>query len=132
MSEIVAEFIDKRGETKRIHKTHHGLHVKRDFLTPSLAMSQAISKMMGRRIRDRRIALGLELAELALRCGMHSGHPKERVWAIENATRGHGVRMGTLYAIAHALGCQPSDFMPTMEEVLAEAKIKGVKLTVLS
>lgn len=129
MSEI-ASFTDKYGEEKIIHRTRHGLKVKRTNLTPALRMNQAVSKMIGARIRQKRQGRGWTLQELALRVGMGTGNPKERIWAIENATRGEGVRIGTLYALAHALGCEATDLMPPVEDVAREAGVVGINLTV--
>jgi len=128
---LVAEFQDKYGEKRIIHGTRHGLRGKRSFSTPALAMNRATTGMIGAKIKALREERGFTLKELALRCGMAGGTPKNRMWAIENATRGEGVRIGTLYAIAHALGCQVADLLPSVEEVLRAAKAKGVSLTTL-
>jgi hypothetical protein len=126
----VARFEDKYGEEKVIHKTRTGLRVKRTNLTPALAMNQAVSKMIGRRIRLARKEKGWTMQELALRVGMGTGNPKDRIWAIENGTRNEGVRMGTLYALAHALGVEATDFMPPVEDVAREAGVQNVNLTI--
>jgi hypothetical protein len=68
------------------------------------------------------------MQELALRCGMGSGNPKDRIWALENATRGEGMRMGTLYALALALETEASALMPPVEEVAAAAQVRKVDL----
>ena len=39
------------------------------------------------------------------------GTPKHRIYEIENSMSG-GLRLGTLYVIAEALGVEPSDLLP--------------------
>lgn len=126
--EVIAEFVDRYGEDRVVHRTHSGLRVRRETITPALAMNQPITKMMGAKIRNLRIEQGMGLAELALRCGMGNGNPKDRMWRIENATRNEGMRMGTLFAVAFALGVEATELMPTVSEVVAAAKIEQVEM----
>lgn len=119
----VARFEDKYGDERIIHKTRHGLQVKREVLTPALRMNQSVSAMIGARIRKVRLERGWKLEELALRAGMGSGNPKDRIWAIENATRQQGMRMGTVYAIAYALGVEATALMPSVREVAEAAEV---------
>jgi DNA-binding Xre family transcriptional regulator len=128
----VAEFQDKYGDTKTIHKTRHGLKVKRDNLTPILQMNQAIAGMFGERIKKLREERGYTLEELAHRIGIRSGHPKNRMWEIENTVRREGVRMGTLYAIAMALEVEVSELLPSVSEVAEEAGVRQVPIPTLS
>ena len=133
MSEIqeVARFEDKYGDERVIHKTRHGLKVLSEHKTPALRMNREVSYMIGARIKAARKARGWKLEELALRAGMGSGNPKDRIWAIENATRGQGMRMGTVYAIACALGVEVTELMPTVSEVVEAANVREVALTPL-
>lgn len=124
----VARFEDKYGEERVIHKTRHGLRVKQEKRTPALRMNRAVSAMIGARIREARKAHGWTLEELAVRAGMASGNPKDRIWAIENATRGEGMRMGTVYALACALGVEATDLMPRVADVAAAANVRQVEL----
>ncbi len=116
--EVVATFEDKYGETRTIHRGKNGLAIKQEVTTPSLAFNQPVAELIGKRIKKARIARGMTLVELAVRCGMRSGHPKNRIWGIENATRGEGIRLGTLYAIAIALDVEACELLPTNEEVM--------------
>lgn len=125
MSDL-ATYEDKYGEERVIHKTRHGLRVKRDSQTPILQMNPVIAAMVGRRIRKFRLERCLTLTELATRCGMVGGHPKERIWAYENATRGEGMRLGTLYAFAMALDVGVKDLLPSVSEVRDAADVHGV------
>jgi len=54
-----------------------------------------------------------------------SGHyvPKEYMWSIENAVRDNGVRIGTLFAIARALGCEVGDLLPNVSDVSQSAAV---------
>ena len=124
---VVASFEDKYGETRKIHKTRHGLALKRQTDTVIFRFTRPIGLLIGARIRARREALGLSLAGLCLRAGMSSTTPKSRMWEIENATRNDGIRFATLYAIAIALECQPFDLMPTTQEVL---ELSGIRQSV--
>lgn len=127
-NDTVAVFEDKYGDERSIHRTRHGLRVKRNHATPVLALNPVIAKMIGARIHDLRVRRGLTLEELARRCGMDSGHPKARMWAIENATRGEGMRLGTLYVVAMALGVAVCDLMPSNEAVANVAGVRDVSV----
>jgi hypothetical protein len=121
-NEITVE--DRYGETRVIHRTQHGLKLRRQHKTPALVMSQTVSRLIGERIRRARLAKGMNLQDLALRAGMGSGSPKQRIWAIENATRGHGMRLGTLYALAMVLEVEPATLLPTAAEAASAAGIE--------
>ncbi len=119
------EFQDRYGETRRIHRNKNGmLAVKREKITPCLAMNQVISRMIGQRIKAKRIEAGMTLADLCIKAGLVTTTPKSRMWEIENALRGEGLRMGTVYAIALALGCEAYQLMPSNKEVSNAAGIQ--------
>lgn len=124
LSTPVAEFTDKYGETKIIHRDKNGLRVKRECKTPILRFNQAISRQVGAKVKARRIACGMTLEQLATKCGITSGHPKNRMWEIENALRGQGMRMGTLFALAWALDCEVGDLLPSVADALANSEIE--------
>jgi hypothetical protein len=130
MSKVIAQFEDRFGEERVVHKTRRGLTIRREP-TMVLKMNQVVSLMIGQRVKHFRGLRGWTLVELATRAGMHSGHPKERIWAIENATRKEGMRMGTVYALALALGVEATDLMPTVEEVASQAGVEQVELPVV-
>lgn len=127
----VAQYVDKYGDTRTIHKTPNGLRVKNKRKTPVLAMNPVVSEMVGERVRELRLERGLSLEQLATLAGMGTGHPKERMWQIENATRGAGVRMGTLYALAMALGVEATDLLPSTERVRKMADLCEVEMPVV-
>lgn len=122
----VATFTDKFGEERVVHRTRHGLKVKRTTKTPVLQMNPVVAGMIGARIRELRKERGWTLKELAIRSGMESGWPKDRMWAIENATRKEGMRLGTIYAIAMALGVEVTDLMPPVADVRRAAGVREI------
>jgi hypothetical protein len=74
----------------------------------------------------------MTMRELSVRAGLHNVNPKQYIHGIESAKQSRGVRMGTLYALAHALGLNPSDLLPTTDEVLVLASVDADGLSVLS
>ncbi len=120
---VRATFTDRFGETREIHHTRHGLTVKRQNSTVALQLNQVVAAGIGDRIRAERERQGLTLAELCIKAGLVSTTPKSRMWEIENSVRKEGVRLGTLYAIAVALGVTPMCLLPSIEEVLERASV---------
>ena len=114
---VVATFTDKYGDERRVRQTQHGVKLQRVALTPALLANQPITQYIGARIKESRLRQGLTLEQLALKCGMVGGHPKNRMWTIEQGVNDGGVRMGTLYVICSALGVEPASLMPTLAEV---------------
>ena len=117
----VAEFVDDYGERRVIHrnkKTSKTLSVFREATTPTLRMNRAVAVLLGQNIRTRRLALNLSPRDLCERAGLIDQNPKQRVHAMESAARREGIRLGTLYALAHALECLPGDLLPPMADVL--------------
>ena len=129
----VAKFIDRYGDEKTIHKKKNGrLAVKRESTTPALALNRTVGRIIGGRIRERRVAAGMTLEELCIRSGLATMSPKARMWEIENSIRSEGVRLGTLYAIAAALECEVAALMPPLTEVLCAAKVENLTETRLA
>lgn len=116
------EFVDRYGDTRKIHRTRHGLKLKREGSTPAIALTTACGDLLGKNIKQARIAAGFTLAQLCFRAGL-KGIPKNRMWEIENNTRRQAVQLGTLYAIAGALNVSPCDLMPRIEDVFALAGV---------
>jgi DNA-binding Xre family transcriptional regulator len=127
----IASFTDKYGDERVIHKTRHGLKLKRQHVTPILALNPVVSGLIGERVRMLRIERGWELAELAHRIGVRGGHPKNRMWEIERGVRGEGIRLGTLYALAMALGVEITALVPSVEEVAALAGVQEIQAPTL-
>lgn len=122
---IVAEYENKFGEKRVIHRTRHGLSVLRQGLTVSVALTRVIGPLVGAKIRAARVAAGMSQTELITKAGLaFAGHPKQRMHEIEKGSRLYGLRFGTLYALAAALGCQPADLLPPLNEVLQAANIR--------
>jgi DNA-binding Xre family transcriptional regulator len=129
MPEIIATFDDKFGEERVVHRATDGhLRVRRQMKTPGVRMNRIVSHLIGMRIKELRIERNLTLQELATACGMGTGNPKERMWSIENATRNEGVKMGTLYVIALALGVEVAELLPSVSEVALLADVQQVKV----
>jgi hypothetical protein len=121
-------FTDSYGDERVIRKrVSGGFSVKRDAVTPILAINREVSCLVGKRIHALRVERGLTLVELATRIGAGTGNPKQRMWQIENPgvretgeTYG-GMRLGTLYALAIALGVEVIDLLPAVSEVRVAA-----------
>lgn len=127
---VIATYEDKFGEKRVVHKSTDGqLRIKRQMQSPGARMNKVTSRLIGARIKAKRIERGLTLQELALRCGMGTGNPKERMWAIENATRNEGTKMGTLFVIAIALEVEATDLLPSVAEVAAAAGVGRVEVS---
>ena len=123
---LVVEFEDQYGDKRIIHRTKGSrLSVKRMGNTPSHAMNRAAAVLIGQRIKSLRKAANLTMDDLCRLAGLSAapGQGKARVYALENATRQEAMRIGTLYAVALALGVNPSELMPSSEEV---AQLAGV------
>ncbi len=131
---IVATYTDRYGDIRKIHGTRNGLKRKREFLTPTLLLNQAVAGLIGARIKAERQHQGLTLEQLAIKAGLVSVAPKSRMWEIENAIRKEGIRHGTIYALAIALGVEATQFLPSIAEVSWLVSVEHVpttKLTVL-
>lgn len=116
---VIAEYEDKYGDKQTIHKGKNGLQVKRPVLTPVLELTTVIGKHIGRRVRELRTERGWTMEELGVRCAF-PGTPKQRIWEIEEGTRGGGIRLGTLYVVARALGVHHCDLLPTDNDAFGE------------
>lgn len=116
-TEVVAEYVDKYGDTRVIHKGRHGLRKKRTRSTPAMALNNVIGELIGEKIRDARIARGMSMEELCVRSGLSTATPKSRMWEIEKGVRPGSIKLGTLYAIALALDMDPAELLPSMDEV---------------
>lgn len=124
----VARFENQYGEERVVHRTRHGLTVRRNGTTPILAMNRSIAGMFGERVRALRLERGWTLEDLCIRAGLRSVNPKQRMWEIENSTRAEGVRLGTIYALAIALGVEVADLLPSTKDVAKEAGVRSVSV----
>jgi DNA-binding Xre family transcriptional regulator len=125
--EIVGTYHNKHGDERIVHKPKgRALRVLKEMNTPVLRMNRVSAELSGKLIRERRLAKGFTLEDLANRAGLKSQTPKEYMWSLENCVRGQGMRMGTLYAIARALGCEVSDIIPSVAEVEKAAVVFDV------
>ena len=123
---LVVEFEDQYGDKRVIHRTKGSrLSVKRMGNTPSHAMNRAAAVLIGQRIKSLRTAANLTMEDLCRLAGLAAapGQGKMRIYALENATRQEAMRVGTLYAVAMALNVNPSELMPTTEEVAVAAGV---------
>lgn len=121
---IEAKYTDSYGEERVLRGTRHGFQMKREATTPVLKVTSIMAKLVGQRIREHRLRIGMSPCELAMKAGLVScstTHAKHRIYDIEKAKRNIGIRLGTLYLIALALGVTPADLLPSTEEVMREA-----------
>jgi RNA polymerase sigma factor (sigma-70 family) len=122
---IVGTFTDKHGQTRGLVRERRGVRVKHHRESEAYFFSRAIAPLVAARVKAERKARGWTLLEFAHRLGWRNGNPKERVWAIENATRGHGMLLGTLFHVAETLGVTWTHLLPAADEV--HAAIKGTR-----
>lgn len=127
-----ATFEDRFGETRKLRKTRHGWQLARNESTIPIHLARVVAKIIGRKVKAKRIERGLTLEKLATQAGLRTGTPKTRMWEIENNVRAYGVRLGTLYALAIALSVDVCELLPTTEEVYKKAKLKKERDPVLS
>lgn len=123
---VVAKVVDQYGDERTIYKSKGGsLRIKnRDDNSVALKMNRVAGKLIGAKIKIRRLEADMTLDELCKRAGLRSQTPKQQMWQIENAVRKEGVRIGTLYAIAAALDCDIRDIMPSPQEVMKAAGVQ--------
>jgi len=127
---VVATFIDKFGEERKIHATRHGLTLKRRQDTHCQILSKAISGYIGERIRAIRQSKEMTMEALGIKAGLTSGnHIKNRVYEIEHNQRSVGIRFGTVYQIAIALEVPITELLPSTETV---RQMTGVTLSLES
>jgi DNA-binding Xre family transcriptional regulator len=120
----VASFVDQYGDEQVIHRPKgRRLSIYKGGNTPILRMNRAVAILMGQLIRAKRLERGLSQRELCVRAGFVGQHPKQRIYAIESATRNEGIRLGTLYALADALDCDVSDLLPNKSDVMQLAGV---------
>jgi transcriptional regulator with XRE-family HTH domain len=96
-----------------------------------MELNRRVADLTAAKIKARRIELNLTLEDVCVKAGMASATPKSRMWEIENCQAKHGIRFGTLYAIAIALETTPQQLLPTIDEVLAGAIVTSVTETTL-
>lgn len=129
------DFVDQYGDTRTIYRqSGDALRIKKKTDTISHVLNRIVAEITGDRIKARRVAMGLTLDELLAKAGLAAGagQGKARMHEIETAGRHHktglgrqtkGIRFGTLYALAIALECEPSDLMPSAKEVAERAGV---------
>jgi DNA-binding Xre family transcriptional regulator len=120
----VAEFVDEYGDKQVVHrKKGRRLSVYRKGDTPVHLLNRAAAILFGKRIRERRLVLKMTQKQVALKAGLSTASPKQYLHKIETGFRAEGVRMGSLYALAYALECDPTDLLPCPKEVAKLAKV---------
>lgn len=130
--QVIATIKDKFGEDRRVVQRGSRIRIAQNTATPILAMNREVSVLIGQKIRLARQAAGLSLEECAIRSGIVSGWPKNRMYEIETANRQQGVKIGTLYAIACALGVEVSEFMPSVADVMHLADVTMAEAQVIT
>ena len=120
--------VDQFGTEKILHKRRgYGWCVQRGRTTITLHLNHVVGKLVGQRIHAERIKQNLTLEQLAFKAGLRDCNLKMRMWAIENSTRGEGIRFGTLYAIAIALNLEATALIPNISEIQEEFQVKVVR-----
>ena len=120
----VASYTDEYGEERVIHAPKgKALRRYKNSDTPVQRMNRAVAILLGKRVRERRLALGLTMQQVCERAGFASKSPKQFMHHIEVAMRAEGVRLGTLYALTAALECEAGDLLPSRAEAMALAGV---------
>ncbi len=122
---VIGTYTDKYGKDRTVRRDKGGtLRIAREGPSVVLTLNAAAAELTGLLIREHREQVGLTLEALCIKSGLVSTYPKSRMWEIEKGTReGNGIRLGTLYALAHALGISPCRLLPTSDEVFAKAGV---------
>lgn len=122
-----AVFLNKAGQPRELRKTRHGWQIKKGVNTVPRMLSRGVAHLLGPKIRKVRRKVGMGPTELALRMGYTSYNiPKMRIYEIEKGRLGdgnHSIRLGTLYAIAAALGVEVAVLLPSVKEVMSESGV---------
>lgn len=119
---VVGAVVDKYEQTRIVVRSRHGTRICHAKEPEAYFYSRAIAPLVAARVKAARKARGWTLLQFAHRLGWRDGNPKERVWAIENATRRHGMLLGTLFHVAETLGLAWTDLLPSVEEARAAIK----------
>lgn len=118
---VVSSFTDHKGRVRQIRRLANGrLSIQNHRQRPTFLLSNAIGRIVGQRVRSLRESKGFTQRELALLAGLSGS--KQRMREIEQAVNG-GLKLGTVYSLAHALRVEPSALLPTLDEALAEAEL---------
>lgn len=119
---VLVEFPDLFGEQQVVHRGANGkLAIRRKTPTVAFAMSHAVGRLVGERIREERLKAGITMPDLAGRSGLKGG--KQAIYHIEQALS-TGVRLGTIYAIAAALDVSPFSLLPPLSVVLEQTGVQ--------
>lgn len=111
----VGKFIDEKGIAHVVHRYATGrMGIARAERSIVHELSESVALIVGKRIRALRLERGWTLLDLLQRAGL-SG-TRNRMKEIEQAKSG-GLKLGTLYAVANALGVEPHDLLPARSTV---------------
>lgn len=129
---LVATYVDSHGEERVIHSPK-GRSLRRfdKSDTPQRRLNRAVAILLGHNIRDRRLALGLSQKDLCIRAGIVNSNPKQFISGIERAQRAEGMRLGTLFALATALECEPGLLLPSTAQAMETAGVGAKSQTTL-
>ena len=120
---VEGHFVDRMGRKRTIRKTRYGLQIQRVRSTVPITLNRVVGPLIGKRIQQVRRAKRMSLAALCQRAGLVAAEPKSRMWEIENSIRKEGMRLGTMYAIALALGVEVATLLPTAQEIAEAAGV---------
>lgn len=114
----IAKVTDQYGDERIIYrqKGMKDYRLKNRTTTKSLSYNRTVSTMIAENIKKLRLEQGLSYEQLGIKAGI-SGTPKQRIYEIEKNTRKDGIRMGTLYCIAEALGVEVTALLPDVYDV---------------
>lgn len=121
--ELVGKFKDKYGDDRTLIRRKGVLAVERRRSTVIQEMNRVVGAYVGERIKQIRERKGMTLEACCRKMGYIDVVPKNRMWRIEQGL--DGIRMGTVYAAAIALGVEVQEILPEINEVMELAEVQN-------
>lgn len=119
------QFVNENGELKTLHwsRNNNKFVIKHEPRTLPTVLTHAVNELIGPILRTKRQELGLSMGQVGTRAGLmrDTKYAKHRMYEIEKGSKfrkSQGIKIGTLYAIAHAMKIEPAELLPKLEDVL--------------
>lgn len=117
----IAKVTDQYGDERIIYRQRgmRDLRIKNTKSTFALVCNRIAADFISKEISRLRKESGMTMEQFAEKAQIKGG--KQRVYEIESNARKDGLRMGTLFAVANALGVDAKDLMPDQADVISAA-----------